>query len=237
MHTRTIFINISCQARVTDDQGNLLEIRCPCCLKNLDVDDVELFNSNMNSLANPAKSALFSSEPDKVQRDRSSKINFERWKKTVAQSLGEISEYRRLLIEIQSTSLTIKELENAVSEQEQDLLSLKSERADIQTELDDLRHFCDCTKRWIVDAGRIASKKIRINQKNDDLSMSMTAVDSGNRDLRTVERDIDEKREEKDTLMGRIARLNKEMTQINSRVAGLSTQVGIENVISTKPFS
>ena len=215
------------QARVSDENGNLTEVRCPCCLKNLDVDDVESFNSNMNELADPARSALFNLDPAKLQRDRSTKTNFERWKKAVSRAMGDVVEHMRLQVEVQNTAQVVRELESALSEQERGLLALKSEKAELQSDVDDLRHLSDCAKRWVVDAGRIASKKERINEKNNDLTMSMSVIDSGNRDLRTVERDLDEKREEKDALMGKIARLNKEMTQINSRVASLSTQVSL----------
>lgn len=217
------------QARVTDGDGNLTEIRCPCCLRNLDVEDVESFNRNMNELANPARSALFAIDPDKLQRDRSTKTNFERWKKTVSQGMGDLAEHKRLSIEIRNNDLAVKDLESSLTKKEKDLKSLKSAKTELQTEVDDLRHLSDCAKRWVVDAGRITLKTTRINQKNEDLKMSMTAVDAdaGNRDLRSVERDLDERREEKDSLMGKIARLNKEMTQINTRVASLSTQVSL----------
>lgn len=181
----------------------------------------------MNELANPARSALFNIDPAKIQRDRSTKTNFERWKKAVSRAMGDVVEHMRLSVEVQNTAQVVRELESALSEQERGLLALKSEKSELQSDVDDLRHLSDCAKRWVVDAGRIASKKERINEKNNDLTMSMSVIDSGNRDLRTVERELDEKREEKDALMGKIARLNKEMTQINSRVASLSTQVSL----------
>ena len=212
---------------MTDADGNLTEIRCPCCLRDLDVEDVESFNKNMNALANPATSALFAIDPEKLQRDRSTKTNFDRWKKTVSQGMGDLAEHKRLSVEIRKNDLAVKDLESSLTNKEQELMSLKSAKTELQTEVDDLRHLSDCAKRWVVDAGRITLKMTRINQKNEDLKMSMTAVDAeaANRDLRSVERDLDERREEKDALMGKIARLNKEMTQINTRVASLSTQV------------
>lgn len=183
----------------------------------------------MDELMDPAVSSLFKTNPKKVQRNRTTKKNFERWRKTISNSMGDISEHKRLVVESQNLTNTVKELEAAVAEQEQELLTLNTDKDDIQSRVDDLRVLSDLTKRWVEDANRMSTKKMRINSKNDDLSMSMTAMSTmaGNRDLRTVERELEEKREEKDTLMTRIARLNKEMTQLNTRVSNLSQQVRV----------
>ena len=198
---------------------------------------MQAFNKNMNDLANPVSSAIFAVDPEKIQRDRSTKTNFERWRKTVSQGMGEYAEHRRLSVEVLSNDLAIKEMESSLGKYENELQSLKSKKAEMQAEVDDLRHLSDCAKRWVVDAGRIASTRVRIDQKSEDLKLSMTSIDSnsGMRDLRCVEKDLDRKREEKDNMMGIIARLNKEMSLINTRVASLSTQVSLPKT-STRPF-
>jgi len=189
-------------------------------------DLIKTFKANMEELADPARSVLLKNDPDKNKQNRSIKRNFDQWRKAVSECMGDVTEHKRLVLEAKNLANTVKELEKAASEQEHDLTSLKADKADLQATVNDLRQLSDASKRWVEDAIRISRKKGQINRKNDDLSMSMTALSTGgNRNLRTVERELDEKREEKDTLMGRIARLNKEMTQINTRVANLSQQV------------
>jgi hypothetical protein len=50
------------------------------------------------------------------------------------------------------------------------------------------------------------------------------APSSGGRDLRTVERNVNARGEEKENLMKTIAQLNKERSALNNRILTLSTQ-------------
>lgn len=178
----------------------------------------------MKELADPSRSAIFQDSPA-LQRDRATKKNFERWRKTVASGLPAITEHKRLVVESQNLLSSVKELESVVSELEQDLAHCRADKSEAQGDVDGLRHLVDHTKRWLETANRISSKKIRINQKKDDLTMSMTALDTGNRDLDTVSREIEEKRDEKDLLATKIKKLNREMTALNTRVGNFTVQV------------
>jgi len=221
-------------ARVNDDDGALKGFQCPCCLKELEGQEAVTFGKTMKELADPTRSAIFQDGPD-LQRDRATRKNFERWRKTVSNGLAAITEHKRLVGESQNLANSMKELESAVSELEQDLVSLKADNADLQSEADGLRQFVDFAKRWVEGANKISSKKISINQKSDDLTMSMTALDTGNRDLDTVTKDLEEKREEKDMLGTKTIKLNKEMTTLNTKVSNYSTSAArLEQVLKEK---
>lgn len=178
----------------------------------------------MKELADPETSPLIKVDPEKLQKDRAAKANYERWRKAVSQCIADVGEHQRLLNECKTLTQTVSELESAVGELDQELTgTLQANQAEAQSKVDELRNLTQNIQRWVDHANQIASKKLRVSQKHNDLTMSMTALDSGGRDLRTVERDLDQKRDEKDTLNKRISRLQKEMMQFNNKVTNLTT--------------
>jgi hypothetical protein len=68
--------------------------------------------------------------------------------------------------------------------------------SDLQTEINDLRELLEATKRYADAAGRIAEKRMQVNIKQHDLSVSN--ADIGGRDLKTVEVELAERMEKKD---------------------------------------
>jgi chromosome segregation ATPase len=94
-------------------------------------------------------------------------------------------------------------------------------RDEFHKEATDLRELVDTIRRWMDDAGRIEEKYLQIRQKKLDLQS--TSPDSS-RDMKTVDRQITEMREEKEAMSNKILRLNKEMSELNQKISEVSTQ-------------
>mmetsp|Transcript_27257 Transcript_27257/g.40242 ORF Transcript_27257/g.40242 Transcript_27257/m.40242 type:complete len:1418 (-) Transcript_27257:229-4482(-) len=208
-------------SKTFDKNGDLVEFRCPCCETTLE--DLPRFQSKMKELADPEISPLIKADPEKLQKERAAKANYERWRKTISQCIADVGEHKRLLLESKTLNMTIAEFESAAEALNQEITgTLQANLVEEQTQVDELRLLTQSIQRWVEDVNRIASKKLRVSQKYNDLTMSMTALDTGNRDLRTVERDLEQKRDEKDTLNKRVSRLQKEFMQLNTKAANLS---------------
>ena len=181
-----------------------------------------MFSNSIQELAGEGSPLL--QDKEKVEQYRRTKERYLEWRKAVSRFASDIGEYRRMSSEITLLEETVSELESTLNGERQELEELGNEHADLATETTELRGLSDTTRRWVEDANRIATKKFRIGQKMQDLSMSMTGANS-NRDLRTVERDLEDKREQKDGLMSKIQKLNKEFTALNQLIAQLTQQV------------
>lgn len=185
-------------------------------------EEVAVFSNSIQELAGEGSPLL--QDKEKVEQYRRTKERYLEWRKAVSRFASDIGEYRRMSSEITLLEETVSELESTLNGERQELEELGNEHADLATETTELRGLSDTTRRWVEDANRIATKKFRIGQKMQDLSMSMTGANS-NRDLRTVERDLEDKREQKDGLMSKIQKLNKEFTALNQLIAQLTQQV------------
>ena len=99
--------------------------------------------------------------------------------------------------------MNIAEIERILSGKSLELEQARSRRDELQIEVDELRELLDASKRWAEAACRIAEKRMQVNQKKDDLSMSI--ADIGGRDLRTVEQEVAERLEKKDNLSNHVS--------------------------------
>ena len=78
----------------------------------------------------------------------------------------------------------------------------------------------DAAKQFRNDARKVSEKKSKISEGQNDLSM--LAPTANGKDLRTVEREISSKQEEKDFLTKGISTLNKELLDLNGRISRAS---------------
>ena len=99
--------------------------------------------------------------------------------------------------------LNIADSERILSGKSLELEQARSRSDEQASEVDELRELLDASKRWAEAAGRIAEKRMQVNQKKDDLSMSI--ADIGGRDLRTVEQEVAERLEKKDNLSNQVS--------------------------------
>jgi chromosome segregation ATPase len=208
-------------------------MKCPCCTRAFEAGSldetkklVKAFQDTVNELGDKENSPLLQMSKEIVNSARAAKKNYQTWRNSINENMSDLMEHNRITAELGGLEATVNELEASVASHQAQLDALNDERIETQNEANDLRSLVELSKRWMDDAGRVSSKKLRISQKNADLSLSVTsATNTNNRNLRTVERDIELKMEEKDTLMSKVMRLNKEMTGINTNISNISTQV------------
>jgi DNA repair exonuclease SbcCD ATPase subunit len=191
----------------------------------LEKDDVSVYAESIKMLADPEKSPLIKVDPVKLAQDKAAKKNYDRWRKTVTQKMHDVAEANRLENETKQLSKSVKDLEIEITDLSSSLANIDSEKEAVQKEECELKKLLDASKRWSETARAIESKKSRISQKNEDLTLSMTASTIDTRDVRTVERELDEKREEKDLYMSKIARLNNELNALNTRITNFTASV------------
>ena len=216
------------QASITDESGNLQDVICPCCTRsfNRERELIEVFQENLQVLGNKENSPLLKFNNEHAQKARAAKKNYQIWRNSINEIMPDLMEHTRITIELGGLEVTVNELESAASTYQAELDNLNNECSDVQIEVNDYRSLVELTKRCVDEAGKIASKTMRISQKNTDLMLSMTSTfNTNNRSLRHIERDVEVKMDEKDNLMNKINRLNKEMSVINTHISNISTQV------------
>ena len=156
-----------------------------------DEDEVQTFVKQMDFFMGETSPLLKQDE-----RNKTARTYYQKWRKVVAENINEILDYRRIVNEANDLDLNIANIESILSEKMRELERCRSRHDDIQTECRDLRELREASQRWAEAAGRIAEKRMQVNQKQLDLSMS--TADIGGRDLKTVEQDLAEKLEQKD---------------------------------------
>lgn len=207
-----------------NDQGVVLRQACPCCRRNFDsLDDFDMFKASLDELKDVERSELLRSNRQQAEKNRSAKANYQRWRKTVSETMHDVLEFNRITTEVKDTDVVINDIAEEMSTLQIELDGLRDTCSDLQTESDELRNLMDSTKRWTEDARRLARKKMEIGQKQVDLSISTSHI--ADRDLKMVEDDLNKRIAEKDELMNKINSLNKVMSELNNKIAMLSAQV------------
>ena len=183
------------------------------------------------------------------ERSRNAQANYIKWKDTVSEHSQAVLEYRRIANEVHDAGATVRQLEIELSDFSGQLNDAKDTLSDLEKETASLQDLFDSAKRWYEAAGRIVEKWSQIRQKTNDLSIS--TVDAHGRDLETVEREMNERIEEREhynnqvswdecmdarciqwhyslvffSSCSQMARLNKELTALMSRISQLSDTV------------
>lgn len=218
---KKVLKQIAKRVRVYDDTGkNVTSFTCPCCARALDSDDeVKTFDNTMKALIHGDIIAFDEAEFNKF---KALQKQYKGWRASIGKLADDLRDFRRMSEEAKALEQEIQDARKECQTIQTTLTQQKKQTAKLQAEVDDLRNLQDTTKRWADDASRIKEKRMQIGQKNIDLSVSQAGA---GRDLRTVEKEMADRMEQKDSHMNNINRLNKEMTQLNNMVASLSTQV------------
>jgi chromosome segregation ATPase len=111
--------------------------------------------------------------------------------------MQDVLEYRRVANEANELEQNTRDLESTVSENTRNLDGVKDKSSGLNTEVTGLRDLLDASKRWNEAANRIAEKRMQVNQKKSDLTMSHSDM-GGGRDLKTVERELADRMEHKE---------------------------------------
>lgn len=130
------------------------------------------------------------------ERNKAARSNYARWKSVVSENSQAVLEYRRIANEVHEMDSSLLQLDRAISESTQQLHDAREKASESESEITPLRELLDAAKRWAEAASRIAEKRMQVRNKTSDLSAA--TIDAKGRDLETVEREINERTEERE---------------------------------------
>lgn len=178
----------ACHQAKVDDRG----WACPCCTRSFEEEkEFDDFKNQMKMLASEESPLLTLDE-----RNKTARANYAEWKEIVSEHSPAILEYRRIANEVNDLENNIHELNKGLGQTNNQLDDIKETASDIESQVSSLRDLLDSAKRWAEAASRIAEKRMQVNQKQDDLSMN--TADTDGRDLQGVEREINEKTDQRE---------------------------------------
>jgi chromosome segregation ATPase len=180
------------------------------------------FQERLNELCDENSSPLMRSDPRALDEYRRNKSAYKGWRDVVAENIDDLRDFTRMREELTELETESERLQEDLSDHQNKVDDLKHTLTDSQPEVDELRELFDFAKRVSNDANRIADKRIEVQTKKVDMNATHSYA---GRDLRTVEREMTTRMEEKDTLISRINKLNKESSALNNSISNLSTQV------------
>ena len=216
-------------AKKKSQAGQVEDYKCPCCARYMDDEEFGVFKATMKDLM--TNSPLVEVNETKVEKHKEMKEKYAKWRKILSDYSSDFREYQRLLKEHVSSETELQTNLDEIAAFKNSLGKLKDKSTERRNEMDEVRDLVESCKRWAEDAHRIKEKRMQINQKNDELTMSATT----GRDLRTVEKELQNRVDSKEEKIQQINKLNKEMTELNNRVANLATQASqLENVLREK---
>jgi predicted nucleic acid-binding Zn-ribbon protein len=123
--------------------------------------------------------------------------SYTEWKDIVTKNLPGIAEYRRLANEVDELEQNVNEMTAFLAQKNKELGDLESQYQSVQEDVQESRGLLEQTRQLAGSASRIAEKRMQVKQKQLDLSAS--AADYSGRDLKTVERELKEKIQAKDS--------------------------------------
>ena len=157
---------------------------------------------------------------------RTLKPTYQAMRKAIEGGIDDLRDSRRMNDEASELEKGMYKLQDELNHCNSTLKEQAVVRDELQKEAMELRELVDTIRRWMDDAGRIVEKKLQICQKKLDLQASST---DSSRDMKTVDRQIAELREEKEALSNKILRLNKEMSELNQKISEVSSAVSALN--------
>lgn len=209
-------------AREKDDDGEVAGLICPCCRREMDEDVTQDFANAIKELSDPESSEIILASQSDSAREIAAKKNYDNWHAIVQGAMTDYLEHQRATEEIEVLERTVTEGQEALDRFRSDLESARSRASDLREEVSELRSIVDISSRLRDDSERMFDKKTQMSTKEEELSIA--APSSNGRDLGTVEREIQARTDEKDSLMQSITRLNRELTNINDRISRVTTQ-------------
>jgi chromosome segregation ATPase len=204
------------QAKIVDpgNESNF-EVICPCCKRLMKEAEVAVFQEAIAALMD--NDSLI--ETSNNNRDRTL---YQSMRRAIEEKVDDLRDFKRMTNEATELEKVIKRLQDDLLHHRETLATQSDKRDREQKVVDELSELVDTIRRWAEDAGRVVDKKMEINQKVLDLKA--TSADS-TRDLKTVDRQITEMREERDMMSAKVARLHKETSDLNNKISEISNSV------------
>jgi len=209
-------------SKVKGSGGQILDIICPCCQRSMDTNEVMMFDATMESLSDPIRSELIQTDQASVGKNRSALRNYETWRKIVSQSMPDYLDHTRITNEVNDLEVSVSNGEDELKPMQDELSAAKDKADELQNDASELRQLLDVVNRLRDDANRIAEKTRQVASKRDELSVMAPSAEG--RDLKSMEMDFDAKNNEKDELMRKNTKLNKDLTSLNHRIMTLGSQ-------------
>jgi predicted nucleic acid-binding Zn-ribbon protein len=185
----------------------------------MDTNEAKTFVVAMKNLENDKD--IIDTDEKAQELYRTLKPAYQSMRKALEDGVDDLRDSRRMNDEASELEKDVQKLQDELFHCNSTLKEQTALRDECQKEVTDLRELVDTIRRWMDDAGRIEEKYLQISQKKLDLQS--TSPDS-NRDMKTVDRQITEMREEKEAMSNKILRLNKEMSELNQKISEVSTQ-------------
>ena len=181
----------------------------------MDNNEAKQFNDKMKALYAPETSELIQRNNAYAAQAKNEIKQYERWRSIVYESMDDVKTWERLDNELKEKNELIEQDRAIVNTLNKDLERLKPKLEDCTTKNNEIQIISrDCFK--------MCNDAQRINNKQNDLkslqSRIYTTIDTGGRDLRTVEEELQSKSENKDQCMAKRERMNKELMMLNQRV-------------------
>jgi len=220
-------------AKVKDNNGNVTELRCPCCTRVMDNNEIVVFQQQIDNLSHPENSAIIQMDQNNAQLNRSAMRNYENWRNIIASNINDWLDHQRIADEIEILKATVAIDEDTLSSENAKLEEATDDAENQKEKHSNLLQLQDLVRRLRDEFNKIVNKKSQIATRKEELRL--IAPRASGKNLRNTERDYNSKMEEKDALMHVITSLNQEATDLNERINQASESASrAENLVQTK---
>jgi DNA repair exonuclease SbcCD ATPase subunit len=148
----------------------------------------------------------------------------------VSASINDWLDYKRISTEVESLKEKIAPGEDELKIVESQVKEAKKKLNDDREEEANVKQLQDLLVRLRDDVNKIASKKNQISSKKEELSL--IAPRASGKDLRTTERELSAKTDEKETRMNAISALNGELSELMENINRAANQATKANKIT-----
>lgn len=186
----------------------------------MDNDETKIFITAMKELERDKE--IIDVDEKAQELYKTLKPAYQSMRKALESGIDDLRDSRRMSDEASELEKDTQRLQDELNHCNSTFKEQNVVRDELQKETIELRELVDTIRRWTDDAGRIVEKKLQICQKKIDLQATSS---NSKRDMKTVDRQIAELREEKEALSNKILRLNKEMSELNQKISEVSSSV------------
>lgn len=196
-------------------------MECPCCKTRLNTpEQAKVLQDALDFLGSEISPLVSKAHVHEAEL----KPKYEAWKRVVVSCMDDVRDFHRIGQEICELEKNTQVLVDDTTRTRDLLKKQEALKVDLETDDGDLRELLDMTKRWCDDGNKIVEKRMSIVQKQLDLNRSMPET---GRDLKTVERDIAKKLEEKEEIASKVSNLLKSQQSMIGKITSLTGMVCI----------
>lgn len=228
-----------------DSRGEINGIICPCCARDLDDEQMEVYSNRMNDLRNKESSPLIKQDQTRAGQNLQAQKNYENWRNLgkldqmeiiyifmfillmnpfiVSSGMNDWLDNKRITLELESLKEVICRDEDELKNEDEKLKEANEKLLSEKEDMIELQQMLEVLKHLKTDSEKLVTKRRQIDSKEDELALM--APSSEGKDLRSVEREHREKTERKDILGSEISSLNKKLSELNKEIQTVSQQV------------